>query len=64
MKRGISHSFEDESLEEKARWFQEKPVEDRLREALEDMSTIQQLIQYEPPDDRSTFKTFRILKLK
>lgn len=64
MEYGISHSFEDESLEAKARWFQQKPIEVRLREALEDMATIHQLIQYEPPDDRPTFKTVRVLERK
>ncbi len=64
MELGISHSFEDETLEAKARWFQQKSVEERLREALEDMVTVNQLIQFEPPDDRPTLKIFRILKQK
>lgn len=64
MEYGISHSFEEETLEAKAKWFQQKPMEERLREALEDMVTTQQLMQFEPPDDRPTFKTVRILKRK
>lgn len=64
MEYGVSHCFEDETLEAKARWFQQKPLEDRLREALEDMVSVQQLTQFEPPDDRPTFKTFRVLERK
>ena len=59
---GISHSFEDESLEAKARWFLQKPLDERLREAFEGMVLIQKLSRFEPPDDRSTFKTFRVLE--
>ena len=64
MEYGISHSFEDESLEAKARWFQEKPLSERLREAFEGMVLVQKLRRFEPPDDRSTFKTVRLLEPK
>ena len=64
MEYGISHSFADESLEAKARWFMQKPLEERLLEALGEMAFINKLMQFEPPDDRSTFKTFRILEQK
>ncbi|GEM_PF-4158397 len=63
MEYGISHSFEDESLESKARWFLEKPIEERLRGVFEDMIFIQKILQFELPDDRSTYKTVRILEL-
>lgn len=63
MEYGISHSFEDETLEAKARWFMEKPIEERLREAFEGMILWQKLCKWEPPDDRKTFKTFRVLEL-
>lgn len=62
MEYGISHSFEDETLEAKARWFMEKPIEERLREALEGITLTEKLRQFEPPDDRSSFKTFQILE--
>lgn len=62
MEYGISHSFEDETLEAKARWFMEKSMEERLKEAFEDMVLYQKLCKSEPPDDRSTFKTFRVLE--
>ena len=61
MEYGISHSFEDESLEAKARWFMQKPIEQRLREAFEGMILAAKLRQFEAPDDRTTFKTVRIL---
>lgn len=64
MKYGISHSFEDESLEEKAKWFMQKSIEDRLREAFEGMVLYQKLKKFEPPDDRRTFKTVRVLERK
>ena len=61
---GISHSFEDESLEAKARWFLEKSLEERLFEALQGVELVRQLTQFEQPDDRSTFKTVRVLESK
>lgn len=61
---GISHSFDDETLEAKARWFLEKPLEERLIEALESIDLVNALMQVEPRDDRSLFKTFRILERK
>lgn len=64
MEYGISHSFEEETLEAKAKWFLQKPIEERLREALEGIVLINCLRQFEPPDDRSTFKTVRILEQK
>lgn len=64
MKYGISHSFKDETLEAKAAWFQEKPLEERLIEALESIDLVNALLQFEPPDDRSLFKTFRVLEQK
>jgi len=64
MKYGISHSFKEESLEAKAKWFLQKPIEERLREAFEDMIFVQKLQKFEPPDDRKTFKTFRVLEQK
>ena len=64
MEYGISHSFADESLEAKARWFLEKPIEERLLEALESIVLVQSLAQFEPPDDRTLFKTVRVLKQK
>lgn len=63
MEYGISHSFEDESLESKARWFLEKSQEERLIEALEGIEFVRQLMRFEIPDDRSTYKTFRVLEL-
>ncbi len=62
MEYGISHSFEDESFESKARWFQEKPLAERLKEAFEGMVLLQKLHIYETPNDHSTFKTVRILE--
>jgi hypothetical protein len=64
MEYGVSHSFDDESLEAKAKWFLEKPLEERLREALESITLVKKLNQFEPPDDRSTFKTVRVLEQK
>lgn len=64
MEYGISHSFDDESLEAKAKWFQEKSLEERLTEALEGIDLVNELIQFEPPDDRTLFKTFRVLEQK
>ena len=64
MEYGISHSFEEETLEAKARWFLQKPLEERLREALEGIVLANQLKQFEPQDDRSTFKTVRVLEQK
>lgn len=64
MEYGISHSFEDETLEAKARWFQEKPIEERLIEALESIDFVNAIMQFEPPDDRTLFKTFRVLDIK
>lgn len=64
MKYSVSHDFKDESLEAKARWFLGKPLEERLREAFEDMDFIQKISKFELPDDRKTFKTFRVLELK
>jgi hypothetical protein len=63
MEYGISHDFAEESLEAKARWFLQKPIAERAREAFESMALIQQLQRFELPDDRSTFKTFRVLEL-
>lgn len=62
MEYGVSHSFEDETLEAKARWFLEKPLEERLREALEGIVLVQKMRLFDPPDDQSTFKSVRILK--
>lgn len=64
MEYGVSHSFEDESIEAKARWFMQKSLVERFRQALQDMVFINKLIQFEILDDRSTFKTFRILEQK
>lgn len=64
MKKGISHNFKDETLEAKAEWFLQKPLEERLREAFEGMVLTEKLCQFEPPDDRKTFKTVRILERK
>lgn len=64
MEYGISHSFDDETLEAKARWFQEKSLEERLIEALESIILVNALIQFEPPDDRTLFKTVRVLEQK
>lgn len=64
MEYGISHSFEEESLEAKARWFLEKPLEDRLREAFDGMILYRGLCTSEHPDDRSSFKTVRVLEQK
>lgn len=62
MEYGVSHSFEDETLEAKARWFLEKPLEERLREALEGIILVQKMRLLNPPDDQSTFKSVRILE--
>ena len=65
MKYSISHDRKkEETLEAKARWFMEKPIEERLREAFEYMVFVEKIRQFEPPDDRKTFKTFRVLELK
>lgn len=61
---GISHSFEEETLEAKAAWFQEKPIDERLIEALEGIDFVNAISQVERPDDRTLFKTFRILEQK
>lgn len=63
MEYGISHDREEESLEAKARWFWQKPLEDRLREALESVVFVNQWCQVEIPDDRSTYTTVQILEL-
>ena len=63
MKIEVSHSRDDESLEAKARWFLEKPIEERLREAFEGIELVRKLRRFEPPDDRATFKTVRVLEL-
>ncbi|MBI4366500.1 MAG: hypothetical protein HY543_06750 [Deltaproteobacteria bacterium] len=62
MKYGISHSFEDESLEAKAEWFMQKPLEERLYEAFESNILYRELCKFEPPDDRTTFTSFQILE--
>lgn len=62
MKHEISHSFDEETLEAKARWFMQKPIEQRLREALEGIALAKQWIQFESPDDRKTFTTVRVLE--
>lgn len=62
MEYGISHNRQDESLEAKARWFMEKPMEERLREAFEDMVFVGKLMKVEPPDDRTSFKTVQVLE--
>ena len=64
MEYGISHSFEDETLEAKTRWFLEKPLEERLIEAFEGIDFVNAIMQFELPDDKSLFKTFRILEQK
>jgi hypothetical protein len=63
MKFGISHDREaEETLEAKARWFLQKPQAERLREALEDIVLLEQMRRFEPPDDRSSFTTVRVLE--
>lgn len=64
MEYGISHSFEEETLAAKIRWFLQKPLEQRLKEALEGVVFVLKLQQIDLPDDRSTFKSFRILEPK
>ena len=60
----VSHDKNEETLEAKARWFLQKPITERLREALRDTALIQKLRQFEIPDDRSAFKTIRVLEQK
>lgn len=62
MKLEISHRWEEESIDSKIEWFLQKSPDQRLFEAFQDTAFIQQLIRFEPPDDRSTFKTFKILE--
>lgn len=62
MKYGISHSFDDETLLAKAEWFFQKPIDERLREALEDMVFVNGIAHFEGPDDRIAFKTFRVFE--
>lgn len=62
---GISHSFDDETLEAKARWFLQKPMAERLRSAFESIIFLQRMKKFvEPPDDRSVFTTVRVLEPK
>ena len=60
----VSHDKDEETLEAKARWFLQKSVTERLREALRCMVLMQKLRKFEIPDDRSAFKTFRVLEQK
>lgn len=63
MEYGISHSFEDETLEAKTLWELTKSPEQRIREALEWMVFIEQIRQVEPPDDdRSSFTSVQVLE--
>lgn len=64
MEYGISHSFEDETLEAKARWFQEKPIEERLIEALEWLDFVRLISPKRvlSEDAHKTFRSVRILK--
>ena len=62
MKYGISHSFEDESLEAKIDWYLQFSPNERMRDALEWLAFVGQLMKYEPPDDRSTFTTVQVLE--
>lgn len=64
MKKGISLSRKDESLNAKAAWFQQKTIAERLLAALEWMDFIRvispQKVLYE--DAHTTFRSVRVLK--
>ena len=62
MKLEVSHSWEEETMEAKIKWFLQKTPEQRLLEAFKDTSFMQKWIQFELPDDRSSFKTYQILE--
>ena len=64
MKKGVSHSFKEESLHAKAKWFMQLTVQQRFIEALEGIELVRALTIVELPDDRSLFKTVRILEQK
>lgn len=63
MKYGISHSFEDESIEAKIEWYMQKTPNERMRDALEWLEFVRQICKVELPDDRSSFTTVQVLKL-
>ncbi len=62
MKFEVSHKWEDESIESKMEWFLQKSPEERLLEAFQDTLFVQQLRMFELPDDRSSFKTYKIVE--
>jgi hypothetical protein len=62
MKLAVSHSFEEETPEAKCRWFMQKPVDVRVKELFCEMTFFEKLRLVDPPDDRSSFKTFRLLE--
>ncbi len=64
MKYGISHSFKEETLEAKAKWFQQKPIEERLIEALESIDIIATKQAAGRPHDKDDIKILKQVKLK
>lgn len=59
----ISHSFQEESVEEKARWFQNKSRKERLLTALEWIIFINSITKKSvTKDDYKTFKSVQILE--
>lgn len=64
MKYGVSHSFEDESIEAKVEWYMQKSPNERMQDALAWLEFAQALCKVElPDDDRSSFTTVQNLKL-
>lgn len=63
MKYGISHSFEDESIESKVEWYTQMSPNERMRDALEWLEFVRQICKVELPDDRSSFTTVQVLEL-
>jgi hypothetical protein len=64
MKYSVSHGFKEETLAAKAKWFQQKPIEERLLSAFTWLDFVRLIAPkkdlYE--DAHRTFRTFRILK--
>lgn len=62
MKLEVTHAWSEEAPEAKLRWFLQKPVEQRLLEAFQEAVLLQDLIQYELPDERASRQTVKILE--
>ncbi|MCB1214879.1 MAG: hypothetical protein KDK66_05325 [Deltaproteobacteria bacterium] len=64
MEPSISHEFEEESLEAKMRWFLQKSMSERLRQAFQKARFIQKITKVDLPDGRSSFQSVKILEQK